>query len=340
MRIWALVLWLAVAPSLAAAAPPSAQVRTVPVQQHELTETITAYGRVSPAPEALTTRSAVYSGFVQRLYVTLGEPVQKDDPLLELQTAPSARANYERAKANVRYAREKLARTRELLQQQLATRAEVNAAEQALQTAKANFATEKALGTGQKTQTIKAPFKGIVSQLPVKPGNQVSVGTQLFQLTKRDRLQVALGIEPDEVRRVHAGTPVSVVSLFSNNIAADSRVAQVNAVVDPATRLVAVIVGLNGDQASPFLPGMRIKGLLTLTTKHTLAVPRSAVSHDKKGDYLFVVRGGKARRVDVQSGLQNNGLIGVEGGGLKTGAEAVVEGNHELSDGLAVRQAS
>lgn len=329
-----LLLWFA-AP-LWAAAQPSVAVQTAPVQPRSMTDTLTGFGVVRPDPEAQTTMDATYAAFVQRLYVTLGEPVAQGDPLLTLRTAPSARANYRSAQANVHFARQKVARTRKLLKQQLATHADVNAAEQAMAQAKAAFAAQNALGTGQKTRVIKAPFAGIVSRLPIQPGNQVTVGTPLFQLAKRDRLQVALGIEPGEYQRVEKSMAVQVLPLFGAGQGVTSQITQVNAVVDPNTRLVNVIVPLNGATAEMFLPGMRVKGVLKLVAHKTLAVPRSAVLHDSQGDYLFVVRKGKAQRVNVQTGLENNGLIGVAGH-LKAATPIVIQGNYELSDGMDVR---
>lgn len=325
-------------PVLWAANQPTVQVRVAAVKQHTLQERITAFGVVRPNPESQTTKDANYTAFVTRVDVTLGQPVKKGEALLELRTAPSARAQYLSAQASVRYARQELVRKRQLLKQKLATHADVDAAEKALQTAEASFAAQQALGTGEKTRVIKAPFTGIVSQLPVKPGNEVQAGTQLFQLAKRDSLEVALGIEPDEVSRVHRGMPVRVMPLFGAGQGVQTSVSQVNAVVDPSTRLVDVIVRLQGNEAKPFLPGMRVQGTLTIASTQTLAVPRSAVLHDANGDYLFIVSGGKAHRVNVRPGLENHGMIGVSGD-LKAGDRVVVTGNYELSDGMVVRPA-
>ncbi len=338
-RTLAVLMLLLAAPALWAAGGPSVQVRVAPVAKHRLTDTITAFGPVRPDPEAQTTMDASYTAFVQRVYVTLGQPVHKGDALLQLRTAPSARATYLSAQASVRYARLQLQRKQRLLHEKLATHSDVDAARKALVTAKAAFAAQQELGTGKLTRIIRAPFTGIVSQLPVKPGNEVQVGTQLFQLARRDRLEVALGVEPDEEQRVHAGQQVRVTPLFGNGEGVHTKVSQVNAVVDPSTRLVDVIVRLTGAQARPFLPGMRVQGTLTLQVRNVLAVPRTAVLHDSKGDYLFVVRAGKARRVNVRTGLENGGLIGVQGD-LQAGDRVVVQGNYELSDGMAVRLAS
>ncbi|MEJ2686722.1 MAG: efflux RND transporter periplasmic adaptor subunit [Gammaproteobacteria bacterium] len=338
MRTLTAIMLLLAAPALWAAGGPSVQVRTATVAKHRLADTITAFGTVRPDPEAQTTMDASYTAFVQRVYVTLGQPVHKGDPLLQLRTAPSARAAYLSAQANVRYARLELQRKRRLLHEKLATHSDVDAARKALETAKAAFAAQQELGTGKLTRIIKAPFTGIVSQLPVKPGNEVQVGTQLFQLARRDRLEVALGVEPDEESRVHGGQQVLVQPLFGNGGGVRTSVSQVNAVVDPNTRLVDVIVRLTGKQAQSFLPGMRVQGTLTLKARDTLAVPRSAVLHDSKGNYLFVVRAGKAHRVNVRTGLESGGLIGVRGT-LQAGEQVVVQGNYELSDGMAVRLA-
>lgn len=334
----ALALLLAI-PAAWASKGPSVQVRTASVHKHALTQTVTAFGTVRPDPEAQTTMDASYTAFVKRVYVTLGQPVHKGDALLQLRTAPSSRASYLRAQADLHYAREELHRKRRLLHEKLATHSDVDAARKALENAKAAFAAQQELGTGELTRVIKAPFTGIISQLPVKPGNEVNVGTQLFQLARRNRLEVRLGVEPDEVQRVHAGQRCRIEPLFGNGQGADAPVSQVNAVVDPNTRLVDVIVRLGDKLSRPFLPGMRVKGTLTLKSQNALAVPRSAVLRDGKGAYLFIIRAGKAHRINVKAGLESGKLIGVRGTGLKAGDTVIVQGNYELSDGMKVRPA-
>jgi hypothetical protein len=65
-------------------------------------------------------------------------------------------------------------------------------------------------------------------------------------------------------------------------------------------------------------------------------VPRSAVLRDAQGDYLFQVRQGHARRVNVQTGLEQGGLIAVRGS-FEVNAPVVSLGNYELQDGMVVR---
>lgn len=329
---------LSLAPAALAAARPTVQVRTAKIRRHRLSHTVTAFGTVRPDPTAQTTMDATFPAFVQRVDVTLGQPVHAGDPLLVLRTAPTARARFLSARAEVRYARRLLKRKRELLNQKLATRADVDSAENALQKAKAAYAAQQELGTGRRVRIITAPFTGIVAGLSVRPGNEVQAGSQLFQLARRDRLQVALGVEPDEADHVHHGMTVRIMPLFGAGRGVTATVARVNAVVDPKTRLVDVIVHLRDGRAKPFLPGMRVKGTITLSTRRSLAVPRSAVLRDNRGDYVFIVRHGRAHRVAVRKGLENGSLVGVRGR-LKAGQQVVVQGNYELSDGMRVRPA-
>ena len=66
-------------------------------------------------------------------------------------------------------------------------------------------------------------------------------------------------------------------------------------------------------------------------------VRRSAVLRDAQGAYIFQVRQGKSRRVNVKTGLEQNGLIAVQG--AFTANEPVVSlGNYELRDGMGVRR--
>jgi membrane fusion protein, multidrug efflux system len=95
-------------------------------------------------------------------------------------------------------------------------------------------------------------------------------------------------------------------------------------------------VRLDDGDAAALVLGMTVKGIISLAEKDTLAVPRNALLHDDKGDYLFVVRAGQAHRVDVERGMEQDGLVGVSGS-LAVGDAVVVTGNYELDDGMKVR---
>jgi len=337
-----LALWpfWALSGEAGATAGPAVQVTLHGVETRTLEDTVTAYGVVSADPDAVNAFNADHQVIVSRLWVTAGQKVAKGDRLVTLSTAPSARMDYRQAAAALKYARDDLSRKRRLLKQQLATRAGVASAEKALQDAKARLAVQKELGNDTEQQVLQAPFAGVVTSLAVSPGQRLQGGSAILNLTRRDRLVVRLGVEPEEASSVPAGGDVRLTPIFGEGPAIRASVDRVQGIVDPKTRLVDVLVRLSGVQTDHLLPGMQLRGRITLSRHDTLAVPRSAVLKDANGPYLFIVRGQHAHRVDVHTGIRTERWIGVSGAGLSAGDRAVTEGNYELTDGAAVREQS
>jgi membrane fusion protein (multidrug efflux system) len=318
-------------------AQPRVQVQTQPLAEHKLKETVVAYGQVQADPEHISSISLPRAGTINRLVVRLGQRVTKNQELLELDTAPQARMDYQQAKAAVDYARNKLQQTESLFSQQLATRDQVAAARRDLSDAEAKLTALLKLGN-QKTMTvIRAPFAGIVTELKVSQGQRVQADTGAMLLASGDTLVVPLGTEPEDARRIAPGMNVVLESLFEQQWRVEVQVTAVLAMVNPDTRLVDVLTRVPASQSAPLVLGNRIKGTITIKEEKHLAVPRSAVLKDAQGAYLFVVRNSRARRVAVTTGLEEGSLVAVAGP-LKTGDKVVVVGNYELKDGMAVQE--
>jgi hypothetical protein len=66
-------------------------------------------------------------------------------------------------------------------------------------------------------------------------------------------------------------------------------------------------------------------------------VPRNAVLHDGKGDYIYQVAGSKAERVAVRTGIETDKYTEITGP-IDTKSPIVTAGNYELQDGMAVRE--
>ena len=159
--------------------------------------------------------------------------------------------------------------------------------------------------------------------------------TAVLKLARLSGLRVLLGIEPADSFAVRAGMPVRLTPVFDARHTVDAHVAAVHGMVNPRTQLVDVVVRIS---SGDLLPGMRVRGEITLATRTGWAVPRSAVLNDGSGDYIFQVRGGVAQRVAVQVESDGDKLLGIRGSGLDPALRVVVQGNYELSDGMAVRE--
>ncbi len=316
---------------------PSALVQVAPVTRHSLKETVTAFGRVQPDPDQATSITLKRAGTVSHLSVRLGQRVVAGQTLLQFDTAPDARMQYRQAEAAANFARGNLEHVQRLFKEQLATREQRAAAERGLHDAEARLRAQREVGNEQSTEILRAPFAGIITQLSVGRGQRVQADTVAMLLASRDALVVPLGLEQEDAVRVQAGQEVILSSVFRPEVKIASEVGDVHAMVNPQTHLVDVYTRVPKKAAHGLVLGEVMRGVITLRQRQVLAVPRSAVLRDDRGAYVFVVREGRARRIEISPGLQADGFVGV-GGELKEGDVVVTVGNYELADGMAVRE--
>ncbi len=338
LATWQMGLLLSFAMTLSAGAEtPSVLVETAPVQEKTVSETLTAFGVLDPDPDQVLSLSLPHAGLINRVWVRLGQRVTSGDALLELITAPDARMQYLQARSAVDYGRRELDRQQRLLDEQLATKSQVDAAQKNLQDARATLDALQQRGMGIAEETLRAPMDGIVTRLDVSQGQRVQADTTAMLIAAEQRLIARLGVEPEDLGAVRPGTPVTITSVFVPDIKVESSVREVHAMIDPDTHLVEVLAPIPAQDIDHMVLGSRILGRIHLASHTALVVPRSAVLGDAPDAYLYVVKDGKARRVPVQIGVDTDDLLEVSGA-LSAADSVVVTGNYELNDGMAVRE--
>ncbi|MHB8915013.1 MAG: efflux RND transporter periplasmic adaptor subunit [Thiobacillus sp.] len=310
----------------------SAAVRITALRRQTVSDMVQAYGMVTVDPRQLRAISLARGGQIADIYVSVGQRVGKGMPLLSFVTSPEAAAAYRQAVAALQAAEAQRHGIAQLLQQQLATQAQLAAADKVLADAQAALTAQHKNGAGIAAERLTAPFDAVVSAILVSPGDRIMPGAPLMQLAKSGAMRVVLGVEPADVVRIHSGMPVQISAVFGT-ATAESRITQVAGVIDPQTQLVDTLVAL---PVTALMPGSHVRGAIQLAQYTATVVPRSAVLRDDRGAYLFQVRNGKAQRVGIKIGLEQNGITAVSGA-LLTNAPVVVSGNYELQDGMAVR---
>ena len=325
---------LLVSSPLLAADAPSVQVQTVVLKQQPMADTVSGYGVVSPDTRALQTVSLPRPGQIVGLLVSAGQLVKKGAPLLEFATGANAALGYRQAQQAVHFAQSEVARVEQLLSQQLATQSQLAAAKKTLADAEAALRAQETIGSGQTLEQVRAPFDGVVVALQAAQGDRLTAGAPVLQLARSGGQRVLLGVEPANVARVRPGMAVSVAPVFDPEHKVAGKVAQVFGMINPQTEFVDVLVAVPG---SGLMPGTKVHAEIQLSRKPEWVVPRSAVLRDARGAYIFQVRAGNAHRVNVQTRLERDGLIAVQGA-FSAGEPVVSQGNYELRDGMAVRE--
>lgn len=334
----------------AASAQPAA--RTAPpvyasVMVAKATETViptsaVGYGTIGSDPNAVLSVNAPFAARVEQVFARAGETVPKRAKLVVLEKTASQAAAYAQAQTAVTYAQGELKREQTLLGQHLATHAQVAQAQSALTDAEARLHALQSVGAGQARTVLTAPAAGIVSTETADVGQELAQGAPILMLSPSSARIVRLGVEPEQADKVQPGMAVALHNVLAPGQRMTGTAMSVSAVLDPSTRLRDVLVKIAPSPIAtdpPPADGTFVEGVITLGQTKVIAVPRTAILMDEKGTYLFVVAGGLAQRVNVQTGSEANGLVSVTGA-VKPGAEVVVQGNYELTQGMHVRVVS
>lgn len=312
----------------------SAAVQTVPLQRQTLTNSVSGYGVVSSDTRNIHSVSLPRAGQVQAVYVNAGQQVSAGTRLIAFSTGSNAAQTYRQAVTAVQFAKAERERVAQLLSQQLATRSQLGAADKAVVDAQTALRTQQKIGAGKAVEQVTAPFAGLISAVPVMPGDRLTAGVAVVQLVKSGSQRVMLGIEPADASKLRVGLPVTVTSVFDATQSVTGEVTQIFGMINPQTQLVDVQVALPG---GGLMAGTRVRAAIAVVQQTAWVVPRSAVLRDNHGAYLYQIQQGHAKRIAVQTGLEQADEVAVTGALLKD-APVVSLGNYELQEGMAVRE--
>jgi membrane fusion protein (multidrug efflux system) len=223
----------------------------------------------------------------------------------------------------------------ELKSRQLATNADVQAAEEGLSKAQTVFDQLRKRYVGENGLLLRADKDGVVEAVLTQEGQIAAPGAPLLRLADGNRLRVRLGVEPEDLPKLRVGQVAQVRPLHPGATAVTGKISELFRQVNPRTRLAEAVVPLPA--RSKILPGVSVRGEIFLRPEsRVLAVPRTAVLYDQDKAYVFVVEKGIARRKIVETGRNDGQFIEIRKG-LAPGETVVTVGNYELSDGLPVR---
>jgi RND family efflux transporter MFP subunit len=317
------------------AAGPVATVTVAPIQQSTLSETITVYGTVVSQRGEVRVVTVPYEAQVVRMFVTPGQDVAAGTPLLDVQASPATMLQLQEARNAEAMAQKDLDQTQQRYQQHLATNQELYAAQSALRSARTKLQSLQHSGAGEPLH-LRTDAPGVISKVDVQVGQIVPTGQPLVEVVARNRLEVQLGVEPEDVPFLQLGQTVRLTAVHgSASGTIEGQLRLIAERVDPATRLVDVFVAL--PQPSHLLLEEFVRGDLVTVSAHGLVVPRAAVLPEEGQYTLYTVKEHHAVKHVVKKGLENDTAMQVEADDLRPGDLAVIVGNYELQDGMAVQ---
>lgn len=192
---------------------------------------------------------------------------------------------------------------------------------------------------------LRAPAAGRVLRLLEQSERVMPAGTPVLEIGDCSALEVVLDVLTQDAVRIRAGAPV----LLSATGGGDTLAARVR-LVEPAAftkvsplgveeQRVNVIVDVEGPAAG-LGDGFRVDARIVIwEATGLLLVPSGALVREPAGWTVFVVRGGRARRVPVRIGERSGAAAEVRDG-LREGDRVVVWPDDRIADGVRVRDAS
>lgn len=177
-----------------------------------------------------------------------------------------------------------------------ASRLQADAASAQVQVARAALAQAKA---GLRKHSLRAPFDATVIDAPEQIGGIVGPGMPLFMLEQLDPLLMKLTIAEPHRAAIKAGATVRVESVAGAAVTDDAVVRVVMPSADPQSRRIPVDILVPNPEGA-FAANTLGRAILPLgeVTPADLLPATALVSVG--GDHVFVVDGGKARRIPVE----------------------------------------
>jgi HlyD family secretion protein len=268
----------------------------------------------------------------------------------------SAKANLEKSEATLVDAKRTLERNRELLSKNLIARSDLDTAETNYETAKAQVGVSKA----QVAQTeaalriaetnlgytkILSPVDGVVISRNVDIGQTVAASFQtptLFTIAQDlTKMQIDTNVDEADIGNIKVGQNVEFTVDAYPDITFKGIVSQVRNSPIIVQNVVTYDVVIKVDNPDLKLkPGMTANVSIILQNKKDILLISNAAlrfspdTKDKgrtqgpqreKGPGVWVLEGGKAKRVPVKTGISDGNYTECVSGGIREGQELIVE---------------
>jgi len=271
--------------------------------------------------------------------VKAGQVMMVIDPVQQEATVQSLKATEQQKLAVYQYNQVEVERQRKLYQEGVTSRDALDQAEQSYKNSKADY--EAAVNSRQAGEkelgfyTIRAPYDGIVGDIPVHVGDYVSSSTLLTTVDENKDLEAYIYIPTERAHEVHMGLPV-VIEDNSGREVERTAIDFVSPQVDDQLQGILAKAPVHSPQLRT---EQLVKARVIWSTAPAPTVPVLAVTRIGGQTFVYVAQdqGGKyfAKQRAVKLGDTIGNSYAVEGG-LENGDKVIVSGIQFLVDGAPV----
>ncbi len=316
-------------PQAAAPKPTGLPVKAVTVKVGKVSDEVTAVGTLL-ADESVIIRSEI-DGRIVGLHFEEGQAVTAGARLVTLDNS-EYEAQSAAVRADLKTEEQRLARTRELHQQNFISKDALDVQLGNVDRLKARLA--EADSRVAKTQ-IRAPFSGTVGLRMVSPGAYVKAGEDIVRLESIGSIKADFRIPELFMSKIRPGQEVVLRLDAYPGEEFGGRVYAVEPVVDDRTRTVLMRARIP-NKSNKLKPGMFVRVAVTLANRpNAIIVPEQSIWPQGRDTFVFRVVEGKAALTKIEIGNRQPGQVEVTAG-LAPSDVVITEGQIKLRDGAPV----
>jgi RND family efflux transporter MFP subunit len=288
-------------------------------------EVIEVHGNLEPFMRADLVSEV--SGTITELNAEEGDTVSRGEVLARIDDE-EYRLNLQQAQSGYRVARSDYYSAKELYNQGMKSKSELDKLRKSFSDAQTNLKMQK-IRVGNTE--VKSPFDGVVLKRNVELFKLANAMELFFTIADLSEYKIEITVTESEVAKIKVGQLVRIrvdaVSQGDDIFDMAGKVKKVQPMVDPLTGTVEVEVSMPSENPA-LKTGMfsRLK-IVTSVYDSALVVPRKAIVSEANKDYVWIAKGEKAKRVEIKPGLRDEDGVQILSG--------VDEGDLVVTDGHA-----
>ena len=274
-------------------------------------------------------------------HVHAGQLLMEIDPRRQQSLVDAQKSTENQKKALYDYNELEIERQRKLFAAEVTSRDTLDQAEQSFRNTRADWeaatATRKSLEEQLAYYRVKAPFDGIVGDVPVHLGDYVTPTTALTTVDQNQDLEAYIFVPSERSGDVRMGMPVQILD-GDGKIQESTKVDFLSPQID--TQLQGILLKAPVHSTSVALrTAQLVKARVVWSTSPQPVIPVLSVSRLGGQTFVYVAttQNGKSvasQRAVTLGGTTDNNYIVL--GGLKAGDQLIVSGTQFLQDGMPV----
>ena len=181
---------------------------------------------------------------------------------------------------------------------------------------------------------VVAPVSGTITAINVTLHNMASNQSPAYTIQSDAPCKVVFYVAEQTARNILPGTDAVVTKEGKDY---DAKILSVYDTIDPDTGLFKVEATVTGQGSSELIAGSSVSiRTITRRTDNALAVPIDSVYYDGDQAFLYIAENGKAKRVDVTTGISDDETVEITDG-ISADDKVIITWNGSMRDGTELK---